>query len=146
MKKLQALANRIKAVSKFEVEKEILRIIKENEQAIIELNQNQLLLDGKDSKGKKLPEYQSKRYKEQKRLINPAGVTDLRLTGQFYDAFFIDTSKLPIVIDSSDSKRNDLVKKYGKDIFGLDEESKRILYDHYLKENILAFYKKVLQL
>jgi hypothetical protein len=55
--------------------------------------------------------------------LNSNGVVDLKLTGDFYSGFFALTDSFPITFSSNDSKAESLELKYGKEIFGLDQES-----------------------
>jgi hypothetical protein len=146
MSKLERFSKRLRAVSEEEIKSEVLRIIKRNRARVIELNQNQLLFEGKDSNGVKLQPYASEWYENYKILLNPAGVVDLRVTGKFYNNFFVKADSFPIIVDSKDSKRDDLVEKYGESIFGLDEESRKIFTDEVLTKEIIDYVRNILQL
>lgn len=119
----------------------LLRIIDEHEHALIDIITGQLL-NGKDGEGNFLQAYRSKAYAEMKRHLNPKGVTDLRLTGAFWDGFFATTKKFPIVIDSKDKKRDQLVKKYGQAIFWPSDEGKTFFLE-FIEADLRAFYRKV---
>jgi hypothetical protein len=58
---------------------------------------------------------------------------DLRFEGNFYEGIFIKNGLLAIMIESKDSKSNKLEKKYGSEIFILNENNmeklKPILYN-----------------
>lgn len=77
------------------------------------------------------PEYKSPWYGDFKARMNPlaGGNPDLILTGAFTSSMYLETmSRGTFKIDSKDGKRNELVRKYGSDIFGLggDYKSKAI--------------------
>lgn len=119
----------------------LLRIIKANEHVLIDIVTGQLL-NGKDGNGEFLQEYRSKAYAEMKLHLNPKGVTDLRLTGDFWAGFYVNATKFPIVIDSTDSKRGQLVAKYGEAIFWPGTEGK-LFFMGFVQQDIKKFYKAV---
>ena len=116
MGKLLQLAERAKTIN---LEAEVLSIIAEIEPQLIDLNTSQLF-SGVDSKGFLLrPPYKHTWYAEFKKSLNSKGVVDLKLTGSFYEKWFVSASEFPIFFGSTDDKTPDLEAKYGKDIFGL---------------------------
>lgn len=143
MGKIKDLRNKFERIYE-EQEKELEDIIRRGEQAIVDMNKGQLMA-GVNSDGSGLGQYASKSYAEMKRTLNPRGVVDLKLTGSFHDNFFVAV-ELPLTIWSYDSKTDDLVKKYGRNIFGLTEENKRAFAAGYVKNELLKFYKRVLRI
>jgi hypothetical protein len=134
---------RLKATSEEEQERAIYRIVEGRSETVIDLNTNQLL-EGKDSEGGFItPPYRSKLYAELKLSLNPKGVVDLRLTGDFENSFFIRTKGWPMSIWANDSKTKELVKKYGETIFGLTKQSKGTLAED-IKPDTQTYYRKVL--
>jgi hypothetical protein len=105
-----------------DMREETLKAMRKHEAEIVDLNTNQLM-NGKDSQGSFLKEYRSAPYAAFKRTLNPKGVTDLKLSGDFHDGFFMNANKFPIIFDSKDTKTGMLTDKYGEDIFGLDKNS-----------------------
>lgn len=144
MDKLDRIIANLEAFNQEEFERVLLEILKKHEHTIIDLNLSQLL-NGKDSNGESLGEYSSILYAEFKKRLNPKGVVDLRLEGDFYRGFFADTSKFPIDIDSNDSKRDSLVDQYGTQIFGLDKASLGILSEEILPE-LIAYIKSLVDI
>jgi hypothetical protein len=126
-------------------EKELERVVRFYGKDILDLNRQQLF-KGEDSQGKGLRPYKSKWYAAFKRMLNPLGVTDLYLTGRFYSNMFIERFKFPVKINSRDAKTPELVDDYGKDIFGLNEESKTILAKKFFKVELNKYWRKVLRL
>ena len=126
-------------------EKELEAIIQRNQKAVLDLNKQQLF-KGEDSEGKSLGRYRSKAYAAFKLLLNPLGVVDLFVTGRFYSKFFLKRNKFPIQIDSTDSKRDELVQKYTDKIFNLNEESKAILVKDWVKREYIDYWRKILRL
>lgn len=91
---------------------------------IIEKNQDQMLNGFRADDSYILPEYTPyTREKKEEKGWDPDKVT-LYDTGDFYNAMFADVSYFDIEIDSTDSKTEDLIEKYGEKIFGLSDESK----------------------
>lgn len=125
-------------------EKQLEQIVKLNSKQILDLNKQQLF-EGVDSSNKSLGKYKSKWYAAFKKMLNPNGVVDLYLEGGFYTGFFIKRLKFPIQIDSRDYKRNKLVEQYGKNIFGLNQESKRIFARDIIKVALNNYWKKILR-
>jgi len=140
---IQQLRDKLASVTIDEQEQNILRIIRDNQSYLVDLNTGQLL-QGVDSDSLPLhPAYRSKSYAEFKLSLNPLGVVDLKLTGAFYQGFFIDVSRFPLMFDSTDEKAGELKAKYGEAIFGLDRVSKEDLVAH-LKTQIQDYYKTLL--
>lgn len=83
----------------------------------IETQQDQMF-HGINAKGDSIGKYRSKAYANRKLALNPLGVVDLKLTGEFYKGMFIDPRTNSVVIDSADPKSDGLQKKY-KEVFGL---------------------------
>lgn len=146
MKGLKQLRDNIQRALNSSIEDVILGIIQNYKGVLIKLNQDQLLLEGVDSDGIKLAPYRSQIYAAKKLLLNPAGVTDLRLTGKFYASFFVNAEDFPLIFGARDSKTDKLVEKYGEKIFGLSEESKRYFINNYLKDALFEYYKRLLRL
>ena len=91
---------------------------------ITELQKDQLMY-GKDATGEDVaPSYYSDAYAEMKQKMNSrpeTGTPDLRLTGEFYNGFYFDHDTLTVT--SSAPITEHLIKKYGKHIFGLNENT-----------------------
>lgn len=118
----RAKAEALRTISEGLIEKIALRVIKANEDYAIELNLDQLD-KGRDRIGVPLPQYTPAYRKRKKKLTgkdrrNP----DLYLTGDFWRKFTVVVADgFPIRITSTDTKTEDLVSRYGENIFGLSE-------------------------
>ena len=119
-----------------------------NEAQICELNSEKQLYDyGVNALGVEISDYQpyaqftvyAKRSKGQ-----PSDRVTLRDTGDFHGSFFVKFGKDGFVIDATDSKRDKLVRKYGKQIFGLTPESKTYVSNEILKPELLDEIKAIL--
>ena len=111
-------------------------VMQRNADAFSEANREQMM-EGKRRDGKNIGDspgnyYLSLMYARDKQNKNSkAGFMnpDLRLTGSFQDSMYMNVKGDDIIMDSTDSKTWDLVKKYGDTIFGLNEKSKEPFLD-----------------
>ena len=119
-----------------------------NEAQICELNSEQQLYEyGVNALGVDISDYQPyapltigiKRSKGQ-----PSDRVTLRDNGDFHGSFFVKFGKDGMEIDATDSKRDKLVGKYGKQIFGLTQESKTYVSNEILKPELLDEIKAIL--
>jgi len=113
------------------------------------LKQQMQMLQGLDSSGKKIGEYQSPVYAEAKHRLNPLagfGNVDLRLTGAFFRDQFVDVRDDEYVIDSADEKADALVKKYGDDIFGLSTDFEAEYVENDLEPVLIDNVREKIQL
>jgi len=119
---LQRLISRLRA---FDVEKELLDAVKQNEDIIRDLNtEDQLFSKGIDSRGNQLPlPYAPMTIAIKQQKGQPTNRITLRDEGDFHKGFFVRADKFPIEIDSTDGKRSKLVAEWGEDIFGLTESN-----------------------
>lgn len=122
------------------------RIIKDNEEEILNLNRDSQLLDfGINSDGGKIfPEYTlfTKSIKRSEgRIFNRVTLFD---TGAFYDGFKIKFNGLsnPFNIYSTDSKSSELQEKYGSSIFGLTQQNQNYLNYEIIKPELEKFIKQ----
>jgi hypothetical protein len=123
----------------------ILDIVAENETLLVDMNTAQLM-QGLDADSVQLKKYASEHYAMMKASLNPRHVTDLNLTGAFHRSFVAITDKWPVMFSASDSKTDELTKKYGENIFGLTEKNKTLLAQEYIKEPIIKYYRNLFQL
>jgi hypothetical protein len=144
MTKLETLLKKLRSISEAKQTSELLKMIREDEPWVVDLNRVQLL-EGKDSNDSYLKKYRSKSYAKYKETLNPLGVTDLKLTGKFHNSFVLKARSFPITITATDKKKNDLVKKYGKAIFGLNQESRSLLVER-LKSKVTKYYRRLINL
>ena len=91
---------------------------------IIKGVQGQLFNRGQDATGKQLRGYKWESYRQYKLTKNPADVTDLKDTGEFYKGFFVDVEADTFTIDSEDDKAGKLEGQYGSAIFGMQPETR----------------------
>lgn len=137
---------KLKKADKAYITEQLLRIVQEESNFVIDLNQSQML-SGIDSKGNELKEYASKGYAAYKNKINSIpgfGVPDLKLTGAFQREMYLQFSSkgFPVEIFSRDEKTQTLTQKYGKDIFGVTQDNLENLRDH-LKPKIAELFASI---
>jgi len=103
-------------------------VMKANAKEFTMLNQAQML-EGK-GKTKNIGKYSGsplgRKYSKMKKSMNPLageGNVDLRLTGSYYRGMRMEMKGDDIEMDSSDSKADDLLAKYGGNIYGLNEKN-----------------------
>lgn len=108
------------------------KVIEGNEelmQKIVQLNKDQLYEQGEDSKHGKLAAYRSLYYADMKaNLRGGQELTDLFLTGDFQDGFYLYFDGDNYGITSNDFKTSKLIEKYGEFIFGLTDENRATVY------------------
>lgn len=124
-------------------------IIADSKQELIDKNKEQLLDEGFDRKSKKLKRYASNSYAARKNKLNPFpgfGNPDLYRTGAFHRGFQLKLlTKNSFEIFSTDSKSKDLEKKYGTDIFGLTDQSKKEYSAETMQPQLVREVKKILK-
>lgn len=124
MAKLNVLIARLGQLSEM-IEPETLAIIKKHEETATNMNTDQLFA-GEDAHGVKLPDYSERSITV---FGKPAGPMRLFESGDFYRGFFLDTSKFPVIVFSSDSKTGkiaDLLSSKGHNpdsIYGLNKSN-----------------------
>lgn len=142
MRALEALANRIKAITV----QEVLKHLSENKSftdLIIELNTRKQLFDkGIDSLGDNIGSYSAKT----KQIKAAKGqITDhvtLFDTGDFYESFRVFFNGSDFIISADTIKdTDDLIFKYGSEILGLTNESLSLLREK-AKEIIIPYVRK----
>lgn len=125
MGKIDDYVSKLSSVSEDTLDASLLAIVDRNKSSALDMNISQLFA-GRDSKDGNLVQYRSDSYAKFKNNLNPKpgfGNPDLKLTGEFYQGFFADTSKFPVIFSSNDSKTEKLLSQYGEDIFGLDQSN-----------------------
>lgn len=66
----------------------------------------------------------------------------LKDTGDFYGSFKVDFGNNQLTFGATDSKTSELVDKYGAHIFGLDKANLQLFIDDYLRERVVARFRK----
>ncbi len=96
-----------------------------NSELIAELNRQQLTV-GENSKGQDVGKYVSPRYAQFKKRIGsqaPSGIVDLKLSGNLYEKIKVGILPTQILINSLVDYSKYQVKRYGKEIFNLQDDN-----------------------
>lgn len=129
-----------------ETDETILRIVKLNEQQVIDLNQDDQLYQGIDANGNDItPSYAPSTVAYKRRRSDPYDRVTLFDRGDFYDGWAIEYRTDEFFISSKDRKIGFLVQRYGADIFGLTDDSIEKLIGIIEEQFQLAFKNKILQ-
>lgn len=122
----------------------LLGSVRENEAVVIDMNaEEQLFERGENRLGVSIADYcpYSPVTIEEKRMRGqPYNRVTLRDTGDFESSFYIRYSGDSFEITASDGKTDDLVRKYGKEIFGLNRDN----LDELIRSYILPFLREKL--
>jgi hypothetical protein len=141
MSRLRDYVARLKTINQKTIDDGVLKAVQETKNQAIDLNTKQLF-SGRDANGQSLGGYLNTDYAAFKRSLNPAGVVDLKLTGDFHSSFFAKTDSFPVAFDATDEKTSELKQKYGE-IFGLDETSLEE-YRQEIKPEVQYFFRQLL--
>ena len=103
------------------------KVIDDNSEAYADMNANEQQFNmGLLSTGSPIvPFYKDFTIKVKKRKNQPIDRVTLEDTGAFHKSFYAELKNDKLIIDAKDEKRSELVKKYGKDIFGLIPDLRR---------------------
>lgn len=122
-----AVAAMIRDVSAFEqqIEDTLAEVVKAREDELLDLNRDDQLFDaGTTGTGLPVrPSYADVTVQYKKRKGQPYDRVTLRDKGNFHRSFRVTYRSGKFEIDATDRKTAKLVKKYGKEIFGLTGKS-----------------------
>lgn len=111
--------------------------ISANEDRIMDLNRQQLDR-GLDSEGRSLGKYANFKYKNRFQPV------DLKLTGDFRNKFSLQIDDKQTEIFSQDEKETKLIKRYGKDIFGIPDTFIPNMQD-IIEETFIKEYQEIIE-
>lgn len=135
------------AIQRIQVRPIIALCLEQSQYEVLSFNRGQLYM-GEDNKGRLLsPMYRSQAYADFKESLNPKpgyGIPDLFVTGEFYNSIQIkvNPSQFTFTIFSENSKAPKLERKYGQNIYGLNEENKQYFGNEIIRPKIVAEFKK----
>lgn len=114
-------------------------IVRDKEGVIVSaIADDQLYRRGINGKGEKIMEYMpytARTIQNKKRKGQPTTRVTLRDTGAFHESMYVVFDSEGFYITASDEKTQDLVEKYGEEIFRLtDKNFTRIIRSHIRKE------------
>ena len=123
-------------------------IVLENEALIVDMNaENQLYESGENALGVSIADYQpyspvTIQIKELKG--QPTNRVTLRDEGDFESSFYVEVGDKAFEIKASDFKTEDLIKKYGRQIMGLNAENKAVLVWEYIYPAVVEKLRQTL--
>ena len=101
----------------------------------------------KYSKKSKLVKDGNELYRDFKNKLNPKaglGNVDLILGGSFINSFFLEEKGEGYIFAATDSKADDLLDRYGEDIFNLSQKAFNNFLIKYVKDDFTKVLKKQL--
>ena len=125
-------------------------IIHDKEDVIVSaIADDQLYRRGINGRGEKIMDYMpytARTIKNKKRKGQPTTRVTLRDTGAFHESMYVVFDSEGFYITASDEKTEELVKKYGEEIFRLtDKNFTRIVRSHIRKELVKRLKRAIRQ-
>lgn len=125
-------------------------IVRDKEDVIVSaIADDQLYRRGINGKGEKIMDYMpytARTIKNKKRKGQPTTRVTLRDTGAFHESMYVVFDSEGFYITASDEKTQDLVEKYGEEIFRLtDKNFTRIIRSHIRKELVKRLKQAIRQ-
>ena len=125
-------------------------IIRDKEDVIVSaIADDQLYRRGINGRGEKIMSYMpytAKTIQNKKRKGQPTTRVTLRDTGAFHKSMFIVFDSEGFYVTASDEKTEELIKKYGEEIFRLtDKNFTRIVRSHIRKELVKRLKRAIRQ-
>lgn len=125
-------------------------IVRDKEDVIVSaIADDQLYRRGINGKGEKIMDYMpytARTIKNKKRKEQPTTRVTLRDTGAFHESMYVVFDSEGFYITASDEKTQDLVEKYGEEIFRLtDKNFTRIIRSHIRKELVKRLKQAIRQ-
>lgn len=117
--------------------------IQDTGKELASIQQDQLFQGVRSDNSPIEPEYRPRTIGYKQRKGQPYDRVTLKDTGDFYSGIVIDVRQDIFVIDSADVKSGMLQQKYGKNIFGLNDQS-RIEYIKTLRPVFIQYIKNAL--
>lgn len=142
---MNAIAQKLALFDLIDIDKQAAIIIEQHPSQIIGYNQANLQR-GQYKQGDFLAPYRSKYYAALKLKLNPAGVTDLRLTGEYYRSLYLKVDRETFSILSDDEKDERLTTLYGADIKGVSTEHKTEFANEVVQPAMVKYLKETLKL
>lgn len=123
----------------------LLKLVKVEERAVINMNINDQLFNGLNADGQQIrPPYRPLTVIIKKQLGQPFDRVTLRNTGKFINSWFIDFRNAEFFLDAGDQKKIKLLRKYSSRIFGLTDKNVNKLIGLIEDDFVSAFRKKII--
>ena len=146
---MEAITNLIENLTKYKanINEYMEDITRSIEDEIKELNVHQQYDMGEDRNGEPItPEYAPSTIQYKRRKGQPTDRVTLQDTGQYHDTFKIRYEAEGFELYANDWKAGFLDKKYGKEIYGLQDEAARELADQVYQPRMIQKLKNLLSL
>lgn len=144
---MEAITNLIENLTKYRdnINNYMEDITRSIEDEIKELNVHQQYDLGQDRNGDAItPEYAESTIRYKRRKGQPTDRVTLQDTGQYHDTFKIRYEAEGFELYANDWKAGFLDKKYGKEIYGLQDEAARELADQIYQPRMIQKLKNIL--
>lgn len=126
-----------------------------DEEKLIAIKKEQYIVGDIFSNGKKAKYSKKSRvveggnelYRDFKNKLNPKaglGNVDLILGGSFINSFFLEEKGEGYIFSATDSKTDDLLGRYGEEIFNLNQKAFNDFLIKYVKDDFVKVLKKQL--
>lgn len=148
MSKIKALADRLRACTPEVVKQQALKSLRSHETTAINMNTDQLFA-GRLANGEKMPDYSETSVM---RFGKRPGPYRMYETGDFFDGFFMQAHKFPVIFNSRDLKTPrimDLIESKGlnpNELFGLDKTNFTDMALHYVLPDLQGWLRSVIRL
>lgn len=146
---MEAITNLIESLTKYKanINEYMEDITRSIEDEIKEINVHQQYDLGQDRNGDAItPEYAESTIRYKRRKGQPTDRVTLQDTGQYHDTFKIRYEDEGFELYANDWKAGFLDKKYGKEIYGLQDEAARELADQVYQPRMTQKLKNLLSL
>ena len=147
IREMEAITNLIDNLKKYKdsINEYMEDITRSIEDEIKEINVHQQYDLGQDRNGDSItPEYAESTIRYKRRKGQPTDRVTLQDTGQYHDTFKIRYEDEGFELYANDWKAGFLDKKYGKEIYGLQDEAARELADQVYQPRMIQKLKTML--
>ena len=136
------ILNMLRRFEALDTDKICIEALQETKETIADLNAEQMN-KGQKADGKEInPQYSQTTVEIKRKKGQPTDRVTLKDTGAFYQGIYVSVDSSRVVTESTDSKSTGLQKKYGENIFGLNDLFKR----EYLNEKLRPSFKNKIEL
>ena len=142
MNRFQELSNKFKQLDLIELTRQICENL---EEVIVDMNTSQLYEKGIGSNEVELPTPYAPFTIQYKRTEGqPVDRITLKDSGDFHNSFYVKYEKEQFSLWATDGKTEQLVKEWGRYIFGLTKENLKLLIEKDVKPQLLELIRKSL--
>lgn len=139
------IQDKIKALQYFQdnAERIVIDQVRKHEATVIDLNTDEQLLKGQDSTGRPItPGYRPLTVQIKRLKGQPTDRVTLKDEGDFHQSFRVVYGSNYFALTATDPKTQKLERKYGKEIFGLDNTSLQEIIEE-VKPDLINEFRKI---